>query len=168
MASTTFESPQLVRVDDYRSAAHGRYGRILKQITDSSFEVEFADLLGIPALAPPSCAFERSQLKVVEGVPDACFYLLVTVTTLVGTQEHTRYTIAHGQVSESTHDVAETIAAKFFGSLGDWDGEYYLWTNTPCAAKLETFELITAADYASLRRTTPDYELGSDVSGDPF
>lgn len=166
--ASTFETPRLVRVDDYRSAAHGRYGRILKQITDSSFEVEFADLLGIPALTPPSCMFERSQLKVVKGVPDACFYLLVTVTTLVGTQEYTRYALAHGQVGESTHDVAETIAAKFFGSLGDWDGKYYLWPHTPCAAKLESFELITAADYDSLRRTTPDYNLGSEVRARPF
>ena len=98
----------------------------------------------------------------------APLYLLVTVLTVVGTQEHKRYAIAHVHDGQSVDDVAETVAARFFGSLGNWGGEFYTWANTPYAARLLDAEPITVAQYAELRRTTPDYDFGADVPGQPF
>ena len=160
---STFTIGQLVRVDDTSTLSHGRYGHAVRLLGDR-VEVEFADLLGIAAVMPPVHMFEQSQLEAVTDIPAAPFYLLVTVLTLAGTQEYTRYAIAHGAAGESAAAVAEKIAARFFGSLGDYDGEYYLWLGTPYAAKLEKFELITVAQYAELRRTTPDYCMGIDAA----
>ncbi len=160
---STFTIGQLVRVNDASALSHGRYGHILS-LCASRAEVEFADLLGVAAVIPPVHTFEQSQLEAVTDIPVASFYLLVTVLTLVGTQEYTRYEIAHGVAGESAAAVAENIAARFFGSLGDYDGEYYLWPGTPYAAKLEKSELITVAQYAELRRTTPDYCMGVEAA----
>lgn len=96
----------------------------------------------------------------VEGVPVAAFYLLVSVLTLVGTQEYIRYAIAHGELGQQPEAVAKTLAARFFGSLGDWDGEFYLYEGSAYASKLLSYEEITVADYITLIRTTPDYDLG--------
>ena len=134
--------------------------------------VRFADLpASVAASSNPTGlvqTFGADELAIVEGVPVATCYLLVTVLTLVGTQEHVRYAIAHGNIDEAPEALANTVAARFFGSLGDWDGEFYLWENSPYAAKLLEFELITVAQYIELSRTTPDYDLGAEVPGRLF
>ena len=140
-------------------------------VCGDGIQVRFADLPQSVAASPNPVGlmqtFDPEELTLVEGVPVAAFYLLVAVLTLAGTQEHTRYAIAHVEDGQEPCDVAETIAAKFFGSLGDWDGEFYLWANLPYASKLVDSELITVADYIKLSRTTPDYDLGVDVSIKP-
>ena len=134
--------------------------------------VRFADLpKSVAASANPAGlvqTFSAEELALVEGVPVAAFYLLVSILTLVGPQEYQRYGIAHGNANEQPCDVAETVVANFFGSLGDWDGEFYLWEHSPYAAKLANFELITVAQYIELSRTTPDYDLGAGIPGRPF
>ena len=166
----TFYVGQIVRVVSPRCLAYGRVAMVMT--VSDGIRVRFADL-------PKSVAassnvdglvqtFGVEKLAVVEGVPVAACYLLVTVLTLVETQEYVRYAIAHGNTDEQPCNVAETVAAKFFGSLGDWDGEFYLWENSPYAAKLLAFEPITVAQYIELSRTTPDYDLGADVPGRLF
>ncbi|PZO16896.1 MAG: hypothetical protein DCF25_11925 [Leptolyngbya foveolarum] len=165
----TLNAGQLVRVTSPRSLAYGRVAMVMT-VCDG-IQVRFADLPQSVAANPNPDGlvqtFSFEELALVEGVPVAAFYLLVTVLTLVGTQEYVRYAIAHGKDNQRTQDVAETVAAMFFGSLGDWDGEFYLRENSPYASKLADFELITVADYIKLSRTTPDYDLGADVSGKP-
>lgn len=166
-----FNPNQLVKTTNYRSPAYGRYGYVVEE-TGDTVKVEFADLPSLVRHNPNPdgrfMVFHVSAIEAVQGVPFASSYLLVTVLTLVGTQKYKRYAIAHVEEGQSAYDVAETIAANFFGSLGDWDGEFYLWKNTPCAAKLLDSKTITVARYAELRQTTPDYDLGADVKGTPF
>ncbi|PZO07825.1 MAG: hypothetical protein DCF25_22600 [Leptolyngbya foveolarum] len=166
----TLNAGQLVRVTSPRSLAYGRVAMVMT-VCDG-IQVRFADLPQSVAASPNPVGlvqtFGFEELALVEGVPVAAFYLLVTVLTLAGTQEYKRYAIAHVEDSQKPCDVAETVAARFFGSLGDWDGEFYLRENSPYAAKLVEFELITVAQYVELSRTTPDYDLGADVPGNPF
>ncbi len=165
-----FNAGQLVRVTSPRNLAYGRIAMVMTVC--NGIQVRFADLPQLVAASPNPVglmqSFDPEDLVLVEGVPVAAFYLLVTVLTLVGTQEYVRYAIAHVEAGQKSCDVAETIAAMFFGSLGDWDGEFYLWENSPYAAKLVGFELITVADYIKLSRTVPDYDLGAAVPGTPF
>lgn len=127
-------------------------------------QVRFADLPRSVGAEPNPDGFVQrfkpEELAVVEGVPVAAFYLLVSVLTLVGTQDYIRYAIAHGELGQQPAAVAETLAARFFGSLGDWDGEFYLYEDSPYASKLLGYEEITVADYITLSRTTTDYDLG--------
>ena len=127
-------------------------------------QIRFADL---PKASQPSQSpvgfvqfLSHEDLELVEGVPIAACYLLISVSTLVGTQEYIRYAIAHGNIDEAPEAIADTVAARFFGSLGEFDGTAYIWPNTPCSASLQSWEGITLADYISLSRTTPDYDLG--------
>ncbi|MGB3573664.1 MAG: hypothetical protein WBG63_08035 [Phormidesmis sp.] len=163
----TFYAGQLVRIISPRCLAYGRVAMVMT--VSDGIRVRFADLPTSVAASPDPTGlvqtFGVEDLARVEGVPVAAFYLLVTVLTLVGTQEYIRYAISHGNASEQPCDAAETVAANFFGSLGDWDGEFYLWENSPHAAKLVDFELITVAQYIELSRTTPDYDLGAEVPG---
>lgn len=168
-----FKAGELVRVNALRCLAYGRYGRVLMTSSrGDQVQIRFADLpMSEPPPTNPVClvqCFSRNDLTLVEDVPVAAFYLVVIVLTLVGTQEHKRHAIAHGQTGQNPYDLAETVAAKFFGSLGDSDGEFYLWENTPYAAKLLSYEQITVAQYVELRRAVPDYDLGADVPGIPF
>lgn len=160
-----FQPGQLVRISDFHSMAYGRYGRVVS-VLDNKVAIKFADMLGLAALKFPF-TFERSQLEIVEGVPDASFYLLVTMTTVANRQVRKHCAIAHGQAHQSPYNVAATIAAKFFDDPNIWDGSFYFTENPPSPAELVKFELITAADYASLRRTTLDYNLGYEVRGCP-
>ena len=166
-----FSAGQLVKVNAPRCLAYGRYGLVLMTRGDQS-QIRFADL---PKASQPSQNpagfvqfFSHEDLELIEGVPIAACYLLISVSTLVGTQEYIRYAIAHGDIDEAPEAIANTVAARFFGSLGDWDGEFYLWQNSPHAAKLLKFELITVAQYIELSRTTPDYNLGADRAINPL
>ena len=160
--TSEFKAGQLVQVKSLRCLAYGRIAMVMT--VREQVQVRFADLPKSVAAEPNPDGFvqrfEPEALAVIEGVPIAAFYLLVTVLTLVGTQAHKRYAIAHGDLGQQPENVAETVAARFFGSLGDWDGEFYLWEGSPYASKLLSFEHITVADYVTLRRTTPDYDLG--------
>ena len=162
---------QLVRVNNYLSPAFGRYGHIVKE-TGDTVQVEFADLPYWVSHGSSTdgrfMSFHVSALEAVQGIPAASRYLLVTVLTLVGTQEYERHAIAHVDKDQEMHDVAETVAAKFFGSLGEWDGRFYIWENTLYTARLINFKRITVTQYAELRRITPDYDLGADVPGSPL
>ena len=158
-----FYAGQLVKVIAPRCLAYGRYGLVLMTRGDQS-QIRFADL---PKASQPSQSpvgfvqfFNHEDLELVEGVPIAACYLLISVSTLVGTQEYIRYAIAHGDMDEAPEAIADTVAARFFGSLGEFDGTAYIWPNTPCSASLQSWEGITLADYISLSRTTPDYDLG--------
>jgi hypothetical protein len=163
---TPFRAGQLVRVVMPRCLAFGRYGCVLMS-DRQQVQIRFADLPKSVAAEPNPNGFVQcfkpEALEVIAGVPVAAFYLLVKVLTLVGTQEHIRYAIAHGDHSQPPAAVAETVVARFFGSLGDWDGEFYLREGSPYASKLVSFEHITLADYVTLSRTTPDYNLGVSV-----
>ena len=158
---TKFKVGQLVRVKSPHCLA---YGRVAMVVIASPVQVRFADLPKSVAAEPNPDGFVQrfkpEELAVIEGVPIAAFYLLVTVLTLAGTQESIRYAIAHGDTGQKPEEVAETVAAWFFGSLGDWDGEFYLREQSPYASKLLSYEEITMADYITLSRTTPDYDLG--------
>lgn len=166
------QAGQIVRVKPHHCLA---YGRIAMVMTGSDpVLVRFADLPKLVAAEPSPDGFVQhfnpEDLEVIEGVPVAAFYLLVTVLTLAGTQEYTRYAIAHGDIgrlgdiAQKPKDVAETVAAKFFGSLGDWDREFYIREGSPYSSKLLSYEEITLADYVTLSRTTPDYDLGVSVN----
>ncbi|CAN5754646.1 hypothetical protein BH23CYA1_BH23CYA1_20130 [soil metagenome] len=161
--TTPFQAGQLVRVIAPRCLAFGRYGCVLMS-DRQQVQIRFADLPKSVGDEPNPDGFiqifQTTELTLIAGVPVAAFYLLVTVLTLVGTQEYIRYATAHGDLDEKPADVAETIAARFFGSLGDWDGEFYLWQGSPYASKLLSFEHITVADYVALGRSTPDDDLG--------
>ena len=166
---TQLNAGQLVRVTSPGSLAYGRIAMVLT--VHKGVQVRFADLPKSAASLNPAeltQTFKAEELKPIKGVPVASYYLLVTVETIVGAQAYTRYAIAHGQEGEKAYDVAETVAAKFFGSLGNWDGGFYLWEASPYAARLDGFERITIAQYIELSRTTPDYDLGSDVPRVPF
>ena len=163
---STLQISQLVRINDFRAMAHGRYGRVVS-VSDNKAAIRFVDMLGLAALKAPF-AFELSQLETVEGVPDASFYLLITITTVANRQVRKHCAIAHGQAHQSPYNMAATVAARFFDNPNLWDGSFYFTENLPSPVELVKFELITAADYASLRRTTPDYNLGSEVRGCPF
>ena len=166
----TFYAGQLVRVVSPRSLAYGRVAMVMT--ASDSIQVRFADLpASVAASSNPTGlvhTFDAEDLALIEGVPVAACYLLISVSTLVGAQECIRYAIAHGNADEAPEAIANTVAARFFGSLGDWDGEFYLWQNSPHAAKLLKFELITVAQYIELSRTTPDYDLGADGAINPF
>ncbi len=159
---TKFKVGQLVRVKSPRCLAYGRVVMVMS--VSDRIQIRFADLPKSVAAEPNPDGFVQrfspKELEMIEGVPVAAFYLLVTVLTLVGTQEHKRYAIAHGDIGQKPEDVAETVAACFFGSLGDWDGEFYLREQSPYASKLLSYEEITMANYIMLSRTTPDYDLG--------
>ena len=165
--TTPFRAGQLVRVVAPRCLAFGRYGCVLMS-DRQQVQIRFADLpKSIGAEPNPHGfvqVFQAEELAPVTGIPVAAFYLLVTVLTLVGTQEYIRYATAHGGIGHKPEEVAETIAARFFGSLGDWDGDFYLWEGSPYAAKLLSFEHITVADYVALGHSTPDYDLGGSVN----
>lgn len=154
---------QLVQVTARRSLAFGRYGRVLMSAGDQA-QIRFADLPKSVSSEPNPTGFVQTfdcgDLTSVEDIPIAAFYLLVTVSTLVETQAYTRYAIAHGDIGQAPKALADTVVARFFGSLGDFDGEAYIWENTPYSASLSAYEEITVADYISLSRTTPDYDLG--------
>lgn len=157
-----FQAGQLVRVKSVRCLAYGRIAMVV--MVSNQVQVRFADLPKSVAAEPNPAGFVQrfnpEELEVIEGVPIAAFYLLVTVLTLAGTQEYIRYAITHGDFGQQSEDVAETVAARFFGSLGDWDGEFYIHEGSPYASRLLSFEHITIAEYVSLNRTTPDYDLG--------
>ena len=159
---TTFKVGQLVRVTVPRCLAYGRIAMVV--MVSNQVQARFADLPRSVAAEPnPDGFIQRfnpEDLAEVKGVPVAAFYLLVRVLTLVGTQEYVRYAIAHGELGQQPAAVAETVAARFFGALGDWDGEFYLYEGSAYASKLLSYEEITVADYISLSRTTPDYDFG--------
>ena len=165
------EIGQLVKINNYLSPAYGRYGHVAERMEDT-VKIEFADLpLWVKHRSEADGRFmvlHTSAVEAVQGIPVASRYLLITVLTLVGTQEYEHHAIAHVEEGQSMNDVAETVAARFFSSLGEWDGEFYIWANTPHAAKLCDFKQITVAEYVELARTTPDYDMGADVSGTPF
>lgn len=164
--TSEFKVGQLVRVKSVRCLAYGRIAMVTTVF--DQVQVRFADLPKSVAAEPNPAGFVQrfnpEELEVIEGVPIAAFYLLVIVLTLAGTQEYIRYAIAHGDIDQKPEDVAETVAARFFGSLGDWDGEFYIREGSPYSSKLLSYEEITVADYLTLSRTTPDYDLGVNVN----
>ncbi|EDX82691.1 hypothetical protein S7335_993 [Synechococcus sp. PCC 7335] len=162
--STNFTIGQLVKVADHRLLSFGRFGYV-SSVENGTVAIEFADL---PVATFKRRRFCSSALEAVTTVPIATSYLMVTIRTVVANHEMRKcYAIAHVEDGETGADVAETIAAKFFGSLGEWDGDFYRWENSQYAAKLLSYRIITAAEYDVLSMTTPDYCLGAEVSS-PF
>ena len=156
-----FTIGQLVKVADHRLLSYGRFGHVCS-VENGTVAIEFADL---PLAVVQRRRFCASAIEAVTTVPPAVCYILVTIRPLSGDYEMCkRYAIAHVEDGETGADVAETIAANFFGSLGEWDGDFYRWDNSPYAAKLLSYRTITAAEYDVLSLTTPDYCLGADVS----
>ena len=155
-----FNVGQLVKVADHRLLSFGRFGFVCS-IEEGTVAVEFADT---PVWFVQRQHFCTSAVEAVETVPRAISYILVTLRTLVGDAMYKRYAIAHVEDNQTGADVAETVAAKFFGSLGEWDGDFYRWEGSRYGAKLLSYRRISAAQYETLSLTTPDYCLGAEVS----
>ena len=160
---------QLVRIKDSDSPSLGRYGYIVA-VDELNFQVkvEFVDEPELVSRNPRTqWCFGWADIEVIEGVPVARLYILVSVLTRVGKQEQVRYVLAHVEDDQQTYDVAETVAARFFGGLGDYNGVFYQWP-TSQSAKLIDFDLTTIGHYHFLSRILPDYDLGADIKGIPF
>ena len=163
MNSANLSGGRLVRITDRTSLAHNRIGLTALRNDDGKWVVSFVDYLMYAKTTEGSRhEFSAEQITFVEPCPPWGYcYLLVTIETLVGDQMYERYAIAHVTTLERPADVAETIAANFFGSLGEWDGEYYRWQRHS-ARRIKTEE-ITMAQYIELRKVVPDYDFGSEV-----
>ena len=161
---------QLVRIKDRNSQSLGRYGHIVG-IDDLNCRVEvvFNDEPELTSYEPkPRWFFGWSDVEAVEGIPAARLYLLVSVLAIIEKQEQIHHILAHVGGDELVFDVAETATARFFGSLGKYDGSFYCWASSTKCTQLIEFTVITVGQYDALRHTMPDHDFGADVKSSEF
>lgn len=160
---------QLVRIKDYNSPSLGLYGYIVA-VDDMNCQVtvEFASEPELVSRNPkPQWSFGWADIEVIEDVPIAKLYMLVTILT-IGRGEQLQHVLAHVEDDQLPRDVAETAAARFYGSLGNYDGLFYNWKQQQKSTKLVDFILISIAQYHFASQIMPDHNLGADVQGIPF
>jgi hypothetical protein len=162
---TKFKVGQFVRVTAVR---HFAYGRIARVLTGGKIrtQVRFADLPPlVDASVNPSGfveTFSNMDLKRIEDVPIASFYLLVRIVERNGEQNYTQDCLAHGggdRPQDSPEEVAEAIAANWYPEGGDWDetkNAYVFYSDYLLTASIESCKQITVAQYITFRDVLSD------------
>lgn len=157
-----FSIGQWVRVTAVRSLAYGRIAMVVAG-GKSRVQVRFADLpqqVEEP-LDPQGLVetFAHAELSLLEDVPPAAFYLVVTIAERNREQHYRHLCLAHGTGQQTPADVAEAIAQTWYPSGGDWDDSengYVFSSDGWLTAVVEGFQLISAADYINLRMLLAD------------
>jgi hypothetical protein len=150
-----FKVGQLVRVIRIRSLAYGRVARVV-MAAPHQVKVQFADLpkaVGVDQKAAGCLAlFENDELTLVQDVPAAAFYLLVTVVERDGDRRHVHHCLAHGQRKQCHPDVADSVARSWCGIGGKWDADEHVYRFSLRRFVLaEDWHEISLAEYVNLR-----------------
>ncbi|MEO0768497.1 MAG: hypothetical protein AAFY72_03545 [Cyanobacteria bacterium J06649_4] len=162
---TRFEARQLVRMSCPYSLAYGRIARVLKT-EEYRVDVQFVDLPKVLSDSQRSdfCStvFTSNDLTLVSDIPEAAFYLLVTVVERDGECRYVHHCLAHGQGGQSQTEVANGVAKGWYGIGGKWDADEQVYRFTLHRFVLsEDWHEISLAEYVNLLgvlgdRTTND------------
>ena len=163
--NTRFETGQLVRVSCPHSLAYGRIARVLK--TDQCrVDLQFVDLPKVLSNSQRSdcysTVFTSNGLTLVSDIPEAAFYLVVTVVERDSDHRYVYHCLAHGQGGQSQTEVANGIAKGWYGIGGRWDTDEQVYRFALHRFVLaEDWHEISLAEYVNLLgvlndRTTND------------
>ncbi len=155
-----FQVGQLVRVTCIRSLAYGRVAKVV-MAASHQVKVQFADLpkaVGVAQKAAGCLAlFENSDLTLVQDVPSAAFYLIITVVERDGERRYVHQCLAHGQRRQCHTDVADSVAQSWYGTGGKWDADEHVYRFSLRRFVLaEDWHEISLAEYANLRSVLSD------------
>jgi len=162
---TKFERDVLVSVIDTTHLAFGRIGKVLCSRGGSSL-VKFTDL---PSHTEPrfnaGTAFLDEQIQLIEGIPIADFYLVVTVDEQNGSQNYTTRCLAHGNIPETPEGVADAIAQNWYEDGGEWNQDedtYEFSSDRPLRSSVGGVDEISVFQYVTLSNwmvdNTPGYQ----------
>jgi hypothetical protein len=151
---TRFETGQIVCVTSFRSLAYGRLAKVV-MAGPHQVKVQFVDLPKSIGLAQQAAScfnlFESNELTLVQGVPDAAFYLRVIVVERDHDRRYVHQCLAHGQRGQCPTDVANSVAQRWCDG-GVWDADEQVYRFSLHRFVLaENWHEILLADYINLR-----------------
>lgn len=159
----TIEHNALISVIDTNHLAFGRIGMVLSSRNGSSL-VKFADFPNhIEPRFNAGTAFLNEQIQLIEGIPVADFYLVVTIDEQNGSQEYTTRVLAHGNIPETAGGIADAIARNWYEDGGEWDEDedaYDFSSDRPLRSSVANVEEISVGQYITLSKWIPDTTPG--------
>lgn len=152
--NTRFETGQLVRVSCPHSLAYGRIARVLKT-EQCRVDVQFVDLPKTLSDSQRSdcysTAFTSNDLTPVPDIPEAAFYLVVTIVERDSDRRYVHHCLAHGQGGQSQTEVANGVARGWYGIGGRWDEDEQVYRFALHRFVLaEDWHEISLAEYVNL------------------
>lgn len=158
---TELKTGQLVRVNDIRSLAYGRVAFVLTVLRTKDVQVIFTDCP--PEASSPKyfnsliAKFSAQSLTVIDSIPVAALYLLVTIVERDGERRHTQRVLAYSDSSQSQESLANAIAKCWYEIGGEWDESEEVWRfGTHHFVLAEDWRELSVAEYANLATTLPD------------
>lgn len=98
-----------------------------------------------------STVFTSNDLTLIPDIPEAAFYLVVTVVERDSDRRYVHYCLAHGQVGMSQEEVANSVAKGWYGVGGKWDTDEQIYRFTLHRFVLsEDWHEISVAEYINL------------------
>ena len=169
--NTRFETGQLVRVSCPYSLAYGRIARVLKT-EQCRVDVQFVDLPKVLSDSQRSdcysTAFTSNDLTFVSDIPEAAFYLVVTVVERDGDHRYVHRCLAHGQSGQSQAEVANGVAKGWYGIGGRWDTDEQVYRFALHRFVLaEDWHEISLAEYINLLGVLGD-RTANDITNIPL
>ena len=150
---TRFEAGQLVRVSCPYSLAYGRIARVLKT-EQYRVDVQFIDLPKVLSDSQRSdcygyaTVFASNDLTTVASIPEAAFYLLVTVVERDSDRRYVHHCLARGHAGEQQAEVANGVAKGWYGVGGKWDADEQIYRfSTHRFVLSEDWHEISLAEY---------------------
>lgn len=172
--TTNFKAGQLVRIGNPRNIAYGRIAMVMTAKDKSRSLVRFADLPKTVSVSPNPTGFTETflndDLTLVEDIPMADFYLLVTIVERSGDRRYVHHCLANGIQGQRREMLADSIAQCWYESGGEWDTAENVWRfDTHHFVLAEDWRELTMAEYvnlaADLTDCTPD-NIGESYSED--
>lgn len=165
---TIFTPGQIVRVNNPKSMAYGRFARVMDHMGPTGAKVEFVDL---PGDAKEEMYSMDEYLTLVEGIPAADFYLVVKIATSPNSAHcYQELCLAHGS-GRTPDQLADAVAQHWYNCVGQWNEDrkaFIFLLDIRIEVATDNWEEISLADYISLRRwmkdCTPGYEAYAGVA----
>lgn len=155
-----FEAGQLVRISCPESLSYGRIARVVRAM-QCRVDVIFVDLPETLSESQQddccSTVFISNHLALVQDVPAAAFYLLVTVVERDGDRRYVHHCLAHGYSVEWHTTVADGVAKGWYGVGGKWDANEHVYRfSLNRFVFSEDWHKISLAEYVNLRSVLRD------------
>ena len=164
MVTQTFNAGQIARYVNECSFAYGRIARLLNRSTNGIWLVQFVDFPSNSVGQRTGKTFINERyLQVIEDIPTAESYLLITVMEWNSGFGACQHRLAHVKTGETQEEVVANVGKYWFGVgglAGDWEedeGAYSFKEYPGIIVECENCQEITLAEYANFKhRGIPD------------
>lgn len=159
--TTNFKAGQLVRIGNPRNFAYGRVAMVMTVKDKSRSLIRFADLPKAVSVSPNPAGFTETflnnDLTLIEDIPMADFYLLVTIIERNGDRRYVHHCLANGIQGQRRKTLADSIAQCWHESGGEWNTAEDAWRfDTHHFVLAEDWRELTMAEYVNLSVDLPD------------